>query len=240
MRPGGEERRLPLQAGRDVSESLAQIVGIIQVKGGVGRSTIATNLAAVFSINQPTALIDCDLPQGTSASWYAVRQAEVPPANLTLATAGNYRELVGLAEELSREHRYLIIDAPPRIAEMTRAIIAMSTLSLVPLGASAAEIWSTADLLQTINEARNYRADIDARIVWNRYRGNTREALEVSEAASKELGLKELSARLGYRVAYSEALARGLSVDEWLDKNAHAEILALAAEVSSILKEKQK
>ena len=223
-----------------MSESLAQIVGIIQVKGGVGRSTIATNLAAVFSINQPTALIDCDLPQGTSASWYAVRQAEVPHASLTLATAGNYRELVGLAEELSREHRYLIIDAPPRIAEMTRAIIAMSTLSLVPLGASAAEIWSTADLLQTINEARNYRADIDARIVWNRYRGNTREALEVSEAASKELGLKELSARLGYRVAYSEALARGLSVDEWLDKNAHAEILALAAEVSSILKEKQK
>jgi len=219
---------------------MAQIVGIIQVKGGVGRSTIATNLAAVFSINQPTALIDCDLPQGTSASWYALRQAEVPSANLTLATAGDFRELVGLAEELSREHRYLIIDAPPRIAEMTRAIIAMSTLSLVPLGASAAEIWSTTDLLQTINEARNYRADIDARIVWNRYRGNTREALEVSEAASKELGLKELSARLGYRVAYSEALARGLSVDEWLDKNAHSEILALAAEVSSILKEKQK
>ena len=219
---------------------MAQIVGIIQVKGGVGRSTIATNLAAVFSINQPTALIDCDLPQGTSASWYALRQAEVPSTNLTLATAGDYRELVGLAEELSREHRYLIIDAPPRIAEMTRAIIAMSTLSLVPLGASAAEIWSTSDLLLTINEERNYRADIDARIVWNRYRGNTREALEVSEAASKELGLKELSARLGYRVAYSEALARGLSVDEWLDRSAHAEILALAAEVSSILKEKQK
>jgi chromosome partitioning protein len=116
----------------------------------------------------------------------------------------------------------------------------MSTLSLVPLGASAAEIWSTADLLQTIDAARHYRTDIDARIVWNRYRGNTREALEVSEAARKELGLKELSTRLGYRVAYSEALARGLSVDEWLDRNAHAEILALAAEVQSILKEKGK
>jgi len=218
----------------------AQIVGIIQVKGGVGRSTIATNLAAVFSLKQSTALIDCDLPQGTSASWYAVRKAEVPPVNLTLATARDYRELVVRAEELSREHRYLIIDAPPRIAEMTRAIIVMSTLSLVPLGASAAEIWSTADLLQTIAAAREYRADIDARIVWNRYRGNTREAMEVSEAARMELGLKELNTRLGYRVAYSEALARGLSVDEWLDRNAHAEILALASEVKGILKEKVK
>jgi chromosome partitioning protein len=217
---------------------MTQIIGVIQVKGGVGRSTIATNLAAVFSLKQPTALIDCDLPQGTSASWYAVRKAEVPPVNLTLAVARDYRELVSRAQELAEEHRYIVIDAPPRIAEMTRAIVVMSTLSLVPLGASAAEIWSTADLLQTINEARLFRNDIDARIVWNRYRGNTREALDVSAAARKELGLQELATRLGYRVAYSEALARGLSVDEWLDRTAHAEILALAAEVKSILKEK--
>ena len=162
----------------------------------------------------------------------------MPPVNLTLAIARDYRELVSRAQELSAEHRYIVIDAPPRIAEMTRAIVVMSTLSLVPLGASAAEIWSTADLLLTINEARLFREDIDARILWNRYRGNTREALDVSEAARKELGLKELTTRLGYRVAYSEALARGLSVDEWLDRTAHAEILALAAEVKSILKEK--
>jgi chromosome partitioning protein len=216
---------------------MTQIVGIIQVKGGVGRSTIATNLAAVFSEKKLTALIDCDLPQGTSASWYAVRKSEAPPGNLTLATARDYRELIALAKELSRDHRYLIIDAPPRIAEMTRAIIVMSTLCLVPLGASAAEIWSTADLLETINAARGHREDIDVRIVWNRFRAQTREAHELSEAARNELGLKELTTRLGYRVAYSEALARGLAVNEWLDRTAHSEMLALVAEVKGILKE---
>jgi len=216
---------------------MTQIVGIIQVKGGVGRSTIATNLAAVFSEKAPTALIDCDLPQGTSASWYAVRKSELPPTNLTLATVRDYRELVAKAKELSGDHRYLIIDAPPRIAEMTRAIIVMSTLCLVPLGASAAEIWSTADLVETINAARVFRADIDVRIVWNRFRAHTREAVELSEAARKELGLRELATRLGYRVAYSEALARGLAVSEWLDKTAHAEVAELASEVKGILKE---
>ncbi|HTP66127.1 MAG TPA: ParA family protein [Geobacteraceae bacterium] len=216
---------------------MTQIVGIIQVKGGVGRSTIATNLAAVFSEKKPTALIDCDLPQGTSASWYAVRKSEIAPANLTLATARDYRELVQRTKELAPRHRYIVIDAPPRIAEMTRAITVMSTLCLVPLGASAAEIWSTADLLKTIEAARSVRSDIDVRIVWNRYRARTREAGELSEAARNELGLQELSTRLGYRVAYSEALARGLAVSEWLDGNAHAEIVALAAEVKGILKE---
>jgi chromosome partitioning protein len=219
---------------------MAKIVGIIQVKGGVGRSTIATNLAAVFSEKSPTALIDCDLPQGTSASWYAVRKAEAPPVNLTLATVRDYRELVARAGELAADHRFIIIDAPPRIAEMTRAIIVMSTLCLVPLGASAAEIWSTADLLETINAARDFRAGIDVRIVWNRFRARTREAIELSEAARNELGLKELTTRLGYRVAYSEALARGLAVNEWLDKSAHTEIVALAAEVKGILKEVRK
>jgi len=216
---------------------MTQIVGIIQVKGGVGRSTIATNLAAVLSEKAPTALMDCDLPQGTSASWYAVRISDAPPDNLTLATVHDYRELVARANDLAVDHRYIIIDAPPRIAEMTRAIIVMSTLCLVPLGASAAEIWSTADLIKTINAARGYRADIDVRIVWNRFRAQTREANDLSEAASKELGLKELTTRLGYRVAYSEALARGLAVNEWLDKSAHSEIVALAAEVKGILKE---
>jgi chromosome partitioning protein len=216
---------------------MTQIVGIIQVKGGVGRSTIATNLAAVFSEKAPTALIDCDLPQGTSASWYAVRISDAPPDNLTLATVHDYRELVARASDLAVDHRYIVIDAPPRIAEMTRAIIVMSTLCLVPLGASAAEIWSTADLIKTINAARGYRADIDVRIVWNRFRAQTREANDLSVAARKELGLKELTTRLGYRVAYSEALARGLAVNEWLDKSAHSEIVALAAEVKGILKE---
>jgi chromosome partitioning protein len=216
---------------------MTQIVGIIQVKGGVGRSTIATNLAAVFSEKAPTALIDCDLPQGTSASWFEVRKSELPPTNLTLSTVHDYRELVTKARDLSPDHRYLIIDAPPRIAEMTRAIIVMSTLCLVPLGASAAEIWSTADLIGTINAARAYRADIDVRIVWNRFRAHTREAVDLSEAARSELGLKELTTRLGYRVAYSEALARGLAANEWLDKTAHAEVESLAAEVKRILKE---
>jgi chromosome partitioning protein len=220
---------------------MTQIVGVVQVKGGVGRSTIATNLAAIFSVKKPTALIDCDLPQGTSASWFAVRKLEQRSVgNLTLATARDYRELVARARELATQHSYLIIDAPPRLAEMTRAIVIMSTLSLVPLGASAAEIWSTADLLTTIGAARHYRSDIDARIVWNRFRGYTREALEISDAARQELGLGELMTRLGYRVAYSEALARGLSADEWQDRSAQGEILALAAEVLGILKEKRK
>jgi chromosome partitioning protein len=52
---------------------MAKIIGVIQVKGGAGRSTVSTNLAGELSKQGKTVLIDCDMPQGTSASWYAVR-----------------------------------------------------------------------------------------------------------------------------------------------------------------------
>jgi chromosome partitioning protein len=183
----------------------------------------------------PTILVDCDLPQGTSSSWYALRQADLPKKNLSIASARDHRELLKVVKDNAANSSYLVIDGPPRIAELTRAIIMVSHLCLVPLGASAAEIWSVSDLLKTVTEARAYSKTVDARIAWTRFRGQTREAQELLSGARQELGLPELDSRLGYRVAYSEALARGLSVGEWQDTQAQAEVRALVDEITGIL-----
>jgi chromosome partitioning protein len=45
-----------------------------------------------------------------------------------------------------------------------------------------------------------------------------------------------MGTRLGYRVAYSEALARGMTVMEWQDKHARDEIRTLGKEVGHLLK----
>jgi chromosome partitioning protein len=218
---------------------MPRIVGIIQNKGGAGRSTIATNLAAHFSLKESTTLIDCDLPQGTSSSWYALRQAELPSKSFFLATARDHFELIQKVKEHSAFSEYLIIDGPPRLAEITRAIMILSDLCLIPLGASAAEIWSTTDLLKTLEEARNYKPEVDARLVWTRFRAQTKEAQELKDAVQKGLKLRVLQARLGYRVAFSEALARGLSVEEGSDRSAHTEMLELVQEIKRILAEKK-
>jgi len=218
---------------------MPKIIGIIQTKGGAGRSTLATNLAAHFSFQKSTTLIDCDLPQGTSSSWYALRQAEHLSKRLLLTIAHNHLELIHNAKEHAAISEYLIIDGPPRLAEMTRAIMILSDLCLIPLGASAAEVWSTTDLLQTLEEARKHKNDVDARLVWTRFRAYTKEAQELNEAVQKGLNLPDLQARLGYRVAFSEALARGLSVEEGSDRNAQTEMLGVAEEVEKILAEKK-
>jgi chromosome partitioning protein len=213
---------------------VSKIIGIIQVKGGAGRSTIATNLAGFLATKGSTALVDCDLPQGTSAAWGALRQANHPDG-LTIATASNHVELVKQVEILGASHDYLVLDGPPRIAEMVRAALIVSDISLIPIGASAAEIWATADLLETIHEAKAVKPDVDARIVWTRFRGHTREAQELSQAATIELGLRELHSRLGFRVAYSEALGRGLTVMEGSERTARVEFQALGREILEMI-----
>lgn len=217
---------------------MANIIGIIQVKGGAGRSTIATNLAGMMASNKRVALIDCDMPQATSASWYSVRKANSRHGSLTIATAADHTQLIAEIERLNADQDIIIIDAPPRIAEMTRVALILSNICIVPLGASLADIWATSDLLATIEQAKEHKPNVNVRILWNKFRPSTKSAKDLSLEVREKLNLKELGTKLGYRVAYSDAFGEGLTVTEWTDKTAKDEMLMLGVELKHLLKMK--
>jgi chromosome partitioning protein len=214
----------------------AKTIGVIQVKGGAGRSTVSTNLAGELSKIGKTVLIDCDMPQGTAASWFSVREQAGRAGNLMADTATNHRELVAKVEQY-QDADFIVLDGPPRIAELTRAILVLADLCLIPVGASAAEIWATSDLLALVEEAKKVKR-VNARMVWTRYRPHTRLAQELSDLATKELGLVALSTALGMRVAYPEALGDGLTVAEMYEPSAKAEAKSLADEIQKLLRKK--
>ena len=49
-------------------------IAVVQLKGGTGRSTVATNLAGALAVRHRAVLVDGDLPQGTSSAWFAARE----------------------------------------------------------------------------------------------------------------------------------------------------------------------
>ena len=216
---------------------MTKVIGIVQVKGGAGRSTLATNLAGELSKKGKTLLVDCDMPQGTSASWAAVRQSN-PKAkgNLSIETAESHKELVRQME--GSDFDYVILDSPPRIAEMTRAILILSDICIVPVGASTAEIWATTDILKLVDEASKIRP-VDARMIWTRYRPNTKLAQELTGLAVTELTIPPMHTRIHMRVAYMEALGEGLTAAETGDQNAKQEINSLVNETLAILRKKK-
>jgi chromosome partitioning protein len=213
---------------------MTDIIGIVQIKGGVGRSTVSTNLSAYLSKNHTTALIDCDIPQGTASSWYALRAAGNKVNNLVIATAKDHKKMVEHIQLLSNRVEYVVLDAPPRIAEITRSMLMLCDLIVIPVGATAAELWATSDLLETISEAKKNRPQLEYRLLWNKYRTSTKSAKYLS--GEVELEASTLSTKLGFRVAYGDALANGLSVIEWHDIKAKQEVIGLTNEIITILR----
>jgi chromosome partitioning protein len=102
------------------------------------------------------------------------------------------------------------------------------------LRASNAEIWATSDILDLIRQANEVK-QVEAKMLWTRYRAHTRLAQELSALASEELGLGALAASTGMRVAYMQALGDGLTVTELADTSARDEVKALTKEVVDLL-----
>lgn len=210
-----------------------KIISVVNLKGGCGRSTLSTNLAGELAKLDTTALIDTDLPQGTAASWYSIRQEAGRTGALALATATGHRQLI--AEVEARTERYVVLDSPPRLAEMARAMVMLSDLVLIPVATSAAEVWATSDLMTLLTEARKVRP-IEARLVWTRHRAGTRLARELVGQVKEVLDLPFMKSALSLRVAYQEALGLGLTATETADKNAREEVNGLVGEVVKLLR----
>ena len=211
-----------------------KIIAVAQVKGGSGRSTLATTLAGELSKRGDTVLIDCDMPQGTSASWYAMRLEAGRTGKLHLDTAVSHLDVMQKTELHNGKTQFIVLDGPPRIAELTRAMVLLADLVLVPAGASMADLWATGDVLAMVTEAKAVKR-IKARLVWTRHRGFTNQAKALTEQAKAELGIKPLDTAMGLRVAYVDALGAGLTAAETPDAQARAEVQALIAEVCAIL-----
>lgn len=217
-----------------------RLIAVAQVKGGAGRSTLATNLAGELSKRAATVLIDADLPQATCSSWYALRGPLNKPGGLRIDTAADHRELTDKINQwagaLAAGPGFIIVDGPPRIAEISRAMVLLADLVLIPAGASLADLWATGDILAMVKDAKAINPAIQARLVWTRYRRFTNQAKTLAEQAGAELGAKALKTTMGLRVAYPEALGSGVTVAELADKQAKAELAALVAEVHGIMK----
>lgn len=212
-------------------ETMTKFIGITQLKGGAGRSTVATNLAAGLAKKGPTLLIDGDMPQGTAASWYSVREGKELTGELSIETIQNHKDLASVINKHSGDFEYIVIDTPPRVAEVTNAVLMLADLVIIPIGASAADLWATGDLLDSVNDAEQQRENFKARVLWNKYRSYTKSTQELTKEVKKELPIKAMKTTLGLRVAYSDLLGEGLSGFEAKDRNAKEEVYKLTQEV---------
>lgn len=156
-------------------ENLNKIV-ILNPKGGCGKSTLATNLAACYAVKGSTpAVMDYDL-QGSTMAWLDRRPDDHPAIHGIAAYKKSMQATRSWQLRVPTETKTLLIDSPASVDhDDLRELTRDSTSILVPVLPSKMDIHAAsrciADLLLV---AKVDRRDQKLAVVANRTRKNTK------------------------------------------------------------------
>ncbi len=209
------------------------IIGILQQKGGVGKTTIALNLAAHFArLGHRVLVVDAD-PQASALAWSSVREATPLFPVIGMPKPTLHRDLPPIA----KDYDFVIIDGAPRVNELARSAILACETVIVPVQPSPFDVWASSEIASLITEAQQYRPEIRAAFLINRKVPNTVIARDVLTAFAN-MPFPLLPTAITQRVIFAESAAQGLTVVETAPYSPGAdEISALADFCISATKE---
>jgi chromosome partitioning protein len=209
------------------------LIAFGQVKGGVGKTSLAVVLADhLHRAGERVAVLDAD-PQGSAARWLDRMGLGVPVVEVEASDdpRGATIEAVRRALELAP---FVVADPPPSSLEVLRVLLAVADLAVVPTGPTLEEIHLARRTVEIARQEAQVRRS-PPRLLLAPVRLDIRTGLGRDALAALEgLGVPVAGTVVRHRIAWAEAMSAGASLFDLPASRAGeaiAEARALCAEI---------
>lgn len=210
---------------------MGKVISFLNQKGGSGKTTLATNVAAqLHKDGHRVALVDID-PQGSASIWGEARTDE----DAFLITKMG-KEISRTLRGFAKDYGYIIVDGAPQVADLMAASIIASDMVIIPVMPSPYDAWAAKELVELVKTRQVVTMGTPlAAFVISRVIKRTRLVGEVKEVL-QEYDLPTLKSTTTQLQAYPDTAKVGQSVSD-LDKDhkANIEIRKLTREIIEAL-----
>lgn len=205
------------------------IVTVGGIKGGSGKTTIATNMAIMrANAGRDVLLVDAD-DQETATDFTALRNERKPEGagytSIKLTGASVRTEVL----RLKTKYEDIIIDTGGRDTTSQRAALSVSDVLLVPFVPRSFDIWTLEKVAELVEEMRTANPTLKAYTFINRADSRGSDNEDTAGVLKDTTTLTLLDTTLGQRKSFGNAAAEGLAITELKqsDKKAVDEITSL-------------
>ena len=203
-------------------------------KGGPGKSTIATNFAAILAdMGVECCLVNTDR-QETASFWASLRsiQHDQLPQVLTVTKRG--QTINNDIKALADKFQVVIVDAAGQDSVEQCAAMTVTDLLLVPIRATQFDVWTLAHLANLVDKVRTINPAMEACLFGNQVPAvsRDRDRATLTEVCADFPQFRLLNTIVVTRVAFQHAASQGLAVTELprVDVKARTEIMQLFEE----------
>ncbi len=197
-------------------DKLVSIIAVVNLKGGVGKSTIAINLACELAGSQSVVVVDADI-QATAADWAG--RGELPARVEALPLDAGSRVGPWVERVLTLQANHVVIDCPPHLGPATLAATGIADMVLVPVTPSGADLVATDAALALVHDAQAARKDGGPLCLLVPNKVDRRTAVGRELAAALERFDEPVGPEIYQRAALVDAFAVGAWIGQYAPRN---------------------
>ena len=185
---------------------MKMLIGILNQKGGVGKTTTAVHLAYWLKRKRKkTLVIDAD-SQKSSSQW-------LERIDMDYKIIDDPEDVYEQSLDLSAQYDYVIVDAPGVLGDTSKSILLAADLAIIPVQPTQLDIDSTEETLRIVRNAQRVRkGEPKTTIFLNRAEKRSILLREAQEVLSDIDGVGLLKSVVYRKTIISDAPGQGATV----------------------------